>query len=115
MQQPYQQQPMYPQQPPPNIPGKGLAIGSLVCGIISLVFAWWSFFALIGLITGIVGVVLGVLGGKKMKMAGFPSGMATAGLVMSIIGTILSAIFFMVCGVCVACWASSVSSSIISW
>ena len=91
--QPGYQQPMYPPQPPPVVPGKGLGIGSLVCGIVSLVFCWWSLAALVGIIAGVVGIILGVMGGKKMKMASFPSGMATAGLVISIIGTILSGIF----------------------
>lgn len=111
MQQP--QQPMYQQYPqqPPSVPGKGMAIGSLVCGIVSLVFAWWSFAAIVGFIAGVVGIVLGVLGGKKMKMVGAPAGMATAGLVLSIIGAILSAIFFVVCGVCVACWANEIVNS----
>ena len=115
MQQPYQQQPMYPQQPPPNVPGKGMAIGSLVCGILSLFFgfvlAWTIYAPPIGLVCGIVGLIMGIMGGKKMKMAGFPSGISTAGLIMSIIGIVLSAIFTLSCTVCVVCLAQSAVSS----
>ena len=111
-QQPYQQ-PMYPQQPP-NVPGKGMAIGSIVCGILSLVFgfmlSWLIVTPPIGLICGIVGLIMGVMGSKQMKMAGAPSGMATAGLVMSIIGLVFSAIFTLTCTICLGCFASEVTS-----
>ncbi len=72
----------------------GLAIASLVLGIVSIVF---SFIALywIGIIVGIVGIVLGVMAKKKN-----PSGMATAGLVLSIIGTALCALVFIACAAC---------------
>ena len=116
--QPGFQPPPYQPYPQPQgpVPGKGLAIGSLVCGIISLVLAYWSFFAITGLIAGIVGIILGVLGGKKMKMVGAPAGMATAGLVMSIIGTVLSAIFFFACGVCLCLCADSITNGLTySW
>ena len=73
----------------------GFAIASLVLGIVSIVF---NFFALqiFGLILGIVGIVLGVMAKKKN-----PSGMATAGLVLSIIGTVLCALLFIACAACV--------------
>ena len=98
--QPYQQQPPqmgYYVQPQIPVPGKGMAIASLILGICSLVWGWIG----IGLVTGIVGIVLGIMGGKKMRMAGFPSGMATAGLVMSIIGTVMGGIIFATCFVAV--------------
>ncbi len=81
----------------PQDPGKGLAAGSLVCGIIAIIFAW--FFG-IGAIFGIVAIVLGVISGNKSSEAGFPrNGMAVAGLVCGIIGTVFGAICaaYMVC------------------
>jgi len=77
-----------------------MGVASLVLGIISLVFVlipplWlvgW-----IGAIVGVIGIVLGALGRKNAKAASQPTGSATAGLVMSIIGTILSGIIFAAC------------------
>ena len=71
----------------------GLAVASLVLGIVSIVFCFiiqW-----LGLIIGIVGIVLGVMAKKKN-----PTGMATAGLVLSIIGTVLCALVFIACVAC---------------
>ena len=75
---------------------KGMAVASLVLGIISVVIA--AFFgplAWLGIVLGVVGLVLAVLAKKKGK-----SGMATAGLVLSIIGLALSAIIFIACTAC---------------
>ena len=89
--------------------GKGPATAGLVLSIIGLVSAliigpwiigWFSVFCLP---ISIVGLVLSVMGGKKLKAAGAPSGAATAGLVIGIIAVIFSAITFFTCGVCVIC------------
>ena len=72
----------------------GLAVASLVLGIVSIVFSF--FIQWLGLIIGIVGIVLGVMAKKKN-----PCGMATAGLVLSIIGTILCALIFIACIACI--------------
>ena len=74
-------------------PSKGLAIGSMVCGIISVLFCWAGYFALVALILGIVAIVLSVKAGK-MAINGHRPGMATAGLVLGIIGVVLSGIIF---------------------
>lgn len=91
--------------------GKNLAIGSLVCGIISTVFCWVGTGALIPLILGIVAIILAVKSGK-MAPYGRRSGIATAGLVLGIIGVVLSGIIFtcslIACGSlgCLACLGS---------
>lgn len=72
-----------------------MAVAALVLGIVSIVFSFIGLFWL-GVILGIVGIVLGVVARKNA-----PSGMATAGLVVSIIGTVLCAIIFVACGACV--------------
>ena len=76
-------------------PGHGKAVASLVLGIIALVATWFY----VGLILGIVGIVL-ALGARK---EGFVGGMATAGLVLSIIAVALSALWtvcaIMVCSI----------------
>ena len=55
----------------------GMAVASLVLGIVSAVCIFFGYFAFIGIITGIVGLVLGVMAKKKQ-----PCGMATAGIVL---------------------------------
>ena len=74
----------------------GFAIASLVLGIVSIVFCFIPGLILVGLITGIIGVVFGVLAKKKN-----PTGMATAGLVCSIIGLILSSLVIIACAACI--------------
>jgi len=81
-----------------NEPGKGLALTSLVLGILSLVFMFVPFFGWIGTIVGIVGIILGAIA----KQQGAKGGVATAGLVMSIIGAALSLILYIACYACIA-------------
>lgn len=105
----YQQAPQYQQpygQPPMNQPGKGLAIASLVCGIAACVFFWFGVSAFISLLAGIAGIILAV----NAKKQGFVGGMLTAGLVLSIIGTVVGGIVFVACAVVIGsigCAASS--------
>ena len=79
------------------VPGKGAAIGSLVCGIVSVVCWFFGVFAIVGIVTGVVGLVLSA----NAKKAGMKGGMQTAGFVLSIIGLIGAAIFFVACVACV--------------
>ena len=91
MTQMYQQ----PQQPQP---GKGLAITSMILGIISVVFFWIPYVDILTLILGIAALIMGIVAGKKGN-----NGMAVAGLVLGIIGTVLSLISFISCVMCVSC------------
>ena len=95
------------QNPMPPQPGKSAATGSLVCGIVSLVTWWLGYFAIIGLVLGIVAIVLSI----KAKKSGFVGGMATGGMVMGIIGTIVCGIGFLVCGVCATCIVAEAAAS----
>lgn len=106
-QQPYQgnrQQPFYPYGEPqypmyqqPNTGSNGLAIASLVLGIISLIlviaFSWMLWGSIAGLCLGIVGTILGVMGRKNAT----GRTMATAGMILSIIGIAIGAICFIAC------------------
>ena len=85
---------------------KGLAVASLVCGIISIVGAFFGTYAWIGMILGILAIVFAIVA-KKQKQ----EGPATAGLVTGIIGLVLSLIMFIACIACVAC-ASGVANNI---
>ena len=80
----------------------GMAIASLILGIISILFNFIGY-SWIGLILGIVGIILGVNAKKKN-----PSSMASAGLVLSIIGTALCAVIFY-CLRCM-CWHNWIRS-----
>lgn len=72
-----------------------MGVASLVLGIIALV---WSIFGgtFLSALVGIIGIVLGAVAKKQA-----PSGVATAGLVLSIIATILSLIFWIACSACI--------------
>ena len=76
-----------------------LGIASLVCGCFLPGLQW------IGSITGLIGIILGALGRKNSEK----KGIATAGLVCSIIGFVLSTIFYVAC---VAC--ASIGSSLLN-
>ena len=80
-----------------NIPGKGAATASLVLGIISVVLWFFGYSALVSVILGIVGLILA----GNAKKAGFNGGNRTAGFVLSLIGLIGGAIFFVACVACV--------------
>jgi hypothetical protein len=73
------QQPPYPGYPPPQMqPGSqtnGLAIGSLICGIVGC-----------AIITPLIGILLGVLGLKDAaKKGGNGRGMSIAGIILSLL------------------------------
>ena len=67
----------------------GLAIGSLVCGIISIIGFW----SLITLIVAIVGAVLGIVNNAQENPN---KGMAIAGIILNIIGFLLSLFFIVI-------------------
>jgi magnesium-transporting ATPase (P-type) len=79
------------------VPGKGQAIASMVLGICCLVFSFGAFFSIA---MAIVGLVLGVISKRKLFDYGAPTGMATAGIIMSIIGLALSVILWIACAAC---------------
>ena len=84
--------------PPPT---NGKAVASMVLGIISLVFAWFGYFAILAIAMSIVGIILGI-GARKDVVQGQSTGMATAGVVCSIIALALSTIVFISCVICVS-------------
>jgi len=84
-----------------NSGGNGKAIASLVLGIVGLVCVFFGYGALIGIILSIIGIVLGT-SAKKVQ----PSGMATAGIVCSIVALALCAVSFIACVACVGALGS---------
>ena len=90
--------------------GKGLAVAGFVLSIVGVVFGMLSgFFSILGLPISVVGLVLAVIGGKKLEANGQPKGIATAGLVIGIIATVISGITFFTCGLCILCAGGTAS------
>lgn len=81
-----------------------MAVASLVLGIISVVLGVFTGGALgwVGAIIAILGIILGALAKKDPAK----KGMATAGLVLSIIGLVLCLLFYLACAACVGGLAS---------
>lgn len=75
-----------------------MGVASLVLGIVAIVIGLCSAGALgwIGAILAIIGIVSGALGRKEAEN----SGMATAGLVLSIIGLVLCLLLYIACIAC---------------
>ena len=90
---------------------KGKAVAGLVLGIVSIVLGilggWLS---VISLPAAIVGLCLSVSGGKGLKAAGQPAGIATAGLVLSIIGVAIVLVAYIACYACAASVAAGLGA-----
>lgn len=80
-----------------STPKNGLAIASLVLGIVGLVFSVIPGLSLIGASLGVVGLILAIVANKKGK-----SGAAKAGLILSIIAIVLGVAFYVACVACAA-------------
>lgn len=76
-----------------------MGVASLVLGIISIVLAVFTSVLLgwLGAILGIIGIILGALARKNNK----EDSLAKAGFVCSIVGTILSVLFYAACAACI--------------
>lgn len=71
---------------------KGMAIASMVFGILSIVACCYWYF---GLIAGIAGIVLGILHNRKNGSCG----MSIAGIVCGIIGIVLTIVFLVLAAI----------------
>jgi len=89
-----------------------MAIASLVLGIVAAVLMLIPGISIAAPVVGIVGIILGVLGRKQAIERGEAPGMATAGLVLSIIATAVSLIVWISCYACVKCAADKASSNL---
>ena len=78
-------------------PTNNKAIASLVLGILAVACIFFGRVSLLGVALGIVGLVLGISARKES-----PSGMATAGIVLSIIAIALCVIAFIACVACIS-------------
>lgn len=109
-QQPQQpQQPQYQPPYPPVQPGKNLATASLIMGIASLVFWWMSWGAIIGIGLGIAAAICGSKAKKQGFVGGMATaGMVTGiiGAVLGVIGFVVCTII-----VCVAAGAAGAAGT----
>lgn len=115
-QQPYQvpapqtSQNMAPQAPNVSDPAKTKAIASLVCGIVGVVFDFLFATVLmpaIGCILGIVGITMA----SNARKLGFTGGMATGGLVCSIIAVVFG-VGSLLCVLCVGGAVGGIAGSL---
>ena len=75
--------------------GKGFAISGFVLTLVSLVFCWFGGLGLITFPSAIVGLILSIVGRKRLKENNMPYGLGTAGLVLGIISVSLTAFAFL--------------------
>lgn len=89
--------------------GQNLSIAALVLGILGIIGGFIPIVCYFTTVCAILGIVLGVKG-RQMSVAanGTPSGLATAGLVLGIIGTAF-AVLGLICTVCSVAVLSSLS------
>lgn len=77
-----------------------MAVAALVLGIIGTILCWFPA-VLLGVPLALVGLILGILARKNAQETQQPTGMATAGLVMSIVGLTLGILLSAMCFACV--------------
>lgn len=89
--------------------GQNLSIAALVLGILGIIGGFIPIVCYFTTVCAILGIVLGVKG-RQMSVAanGTPSGLATAGLVLGIIGTAF-AVLGLICTVCSVAVLSSLN------
>lgn len=83
----------------------------MICGILALLICYVPWVNIASLVLSIVGLVLAIMAKKKNAEVGAPPGMATAGLVTSIIALVISAILFVTCTVCLCVAGNAVNSA----
>lgn len=72
-----------------------MGVASLILGIVTIILSLFFNYPVVVPVIGVLGIILGAVGAKKTG-----SGVAKGGLVCSIIGTVLSLIFWIACVAC---------------
>lgn len=91
-----------PEQNQPVQSSKGMSIAALVCGILGLVGDLIPYVSYFMFVLSILAIVFGAKGKKLAVAANEPTGMATAGLVLGIIGTAIG-VLGVLCSLCALC------------
>ena len=76
-----------------------MAVAALVLGIFGTILCWFPAVVL-GVPLALIGLILGILARKNAQETQQPTGMATAGLVVSIIGLTLGILLSAMCFAC---------------
>ena len=76
-----------------------MAVAALVLGIFGTILCWFPA-ALLGVPLALVGLILGILARKNATETQQPTGMATAGMVISIVGLTLGILLSAMCFAC---------------
>ena len=87
-----------------------MSIAALVCGILGIVCTFLPYVSYIAIVLAILGIVFGAKAIKLAKENQEPTGLAVAGLVLGIIGTVISALSVPVSS---ALWAWSALPSVL--
>src|SRR6185437_14399535 len=77
-----------------------MPVASLVLGIIGTVLSWHPLLMFLGVPCAILAIVFGIMSRKRLAAEQRPTGMATAGLVLGIVGAAISALIFAACAAC---------------
>jgi hypothetical protein len=78
-----------------------VGVAALVLGIIGTLIALFPFAFPVGMALALVGLILGIVGRKKAVEAGQPTGTATAGLVLGVVGLVIGLGMATLCGLVV--------------
>jgi hypothetical protein len=92
-----------PYGPPPPRPTDGMAVASLVVGIVGIVIT------ILAPVCGPIALVMGVKAKKRITESGGMiegAGLAQAGFVLGIIATVMGALGIVLFGICMASFAS---------
>lgn len=99
---------MYTPNPTPEGPETNkMSVAALVCGILGIVGSFIPVISYFTLILAILGIVFGAKGMKIAKATGQGQGLATAGLVLGIIGTAFGVIGVL----CIICAAGALAAA----
>ncbi len=77
-----------------------MPVASLVLGILGTLLSLHPVSMLVGLPMAIVALILGVMARKQLAAQNQPTGLATAGLVLGIVGTTIGALILAMCAAC---------------
>lgn len=80
----------------------GLAVAALVCGIFGIIGSSIPVVRYFTAVLAILGIIFGVKGRKIAEQTGEGMGLATAGLVLGIIGTVFAAVSILYVVACVS-------------
>lgn len=96
----------------PDDDGKKLSIAALVLGILGIVGGWIPVVCYFTTVCAVLGIIFGVKGRRKsIAVYGKPSGLATAGLVLGIIGTAFAVLGLVCTALCSAAICASAGAA----